>query len=177
MRRVEIPSRSRHRRGSRAQSGAALLLALGSLVVMSVVAVAVATYSVTVGQVTVSTVQTQASVRQFDGYLEKAVREYRLDPAAVLDTPGEDCSDRWATNPSWLPGAYSLSCASTPLPSPAAASDGRHATIQVLTGSRVVAMANLRIEDKQGSAPLPGSTLTVCAWQIARVDPSLAATC
>ncbi len=172
--RWEVPrNRSRHRRDPRNQSGAALLLALGSLFMVSIVAVAVASFTQTVGRATVGTIRAQAGVRQFDGYLEKAVREYRLDPAAV----GADCSGRWATNPTWLPSDFSLTCASTSLPSPAAPTDGRHATIKLLLGTRAVGMASIRVEDKQGSAPLPGSTLTVCAWQITNVDDSLAVTC
>ncbi len=71
------------RRPAAGESGAALLLAIASLLVVSVVAVGVAAFSQTVSRATASTIRTQDTVRTIDGYLEKAVKEYRLDATAV----------------------------------------------------------------------------------------------
>ncbi|MCB1284969.1 MAG: hypothetical protein M9952_14690 [Microthrixaceae bacterium] len=171
---MDLEARHRRQRRSpdlRTQRGATLVLVLVGMVLTSIIAIAIAAYSVTVNRVTASTIQMQAAWRQADGHLERAVREYRLDPAAV----GVSCVGRWSTNPTWLPSPYSLTCESSSLT--AVPSDGRIATIELHSNSRLVGLARVRIEDKQGSAPLTGSTLTVCAWQVGQVDVSEVASC
>jgi len=162
--------RSRGSRGQRTERGAVLLLAIVSILLVSVIAIAVATFAQTVGKATQTHIGVQDAVREYDGSLERAVQEYRLDNDAV----GTSCVGRWSSNPDWLPSGFSLSCSSTLFVDPAA---GRNATIELSRGSLVVGLAKVRIEDRSGSAPLTGSTLTVCAWQLVDIDVSAAASC
>ena len=156
--------------GQRSQRGAVLLFAIVSLLLVSVIGIAVATFAQTVGKATQTHIGVQDAIRQYDGSLEKAVQEYRLDAGAV----GEDCDGRWSSNPAWLPSGFSLSCSNTLFADPSA---GRIATIELQRGSQVVGLAVVRIEDRSGSAPLTGSTLTVCAWQLVDIDESAAVSC
>lgn len=156
----------------RGEHGATLVLVLVGIVLMSVIAVSITAYSVTVSRVTASTIETQSVWRQLDGYLEKAVRDYRLDPNAV----GNPCTGRWSNNPDWLPSQYSLTCESTSIGT-ADPSYGRLATIQLYSEAKLIGLAKVRVEDTQGTAPLTGSKLTVCAWQVGEIDLGQVAAC
>lgn len=158
---VRTSARLRHRAS---QGGFMLLVVLGTVLFLSIVGLAIMSFTVTSSKIATSLTGSSANLRAIDAALEIAVNTIRSAP--IPEGPPVGTCENQTTNytDTQTNEAFTVKCTDGETPTPA----GRTIDLVVTrsSGGITLGQARVKIADKVNETTVAGYSVEVCDWQL-----------
>jgi len=171
---AQASSRARRRRrslGCRDERGFMLIFVLATILFVSLIGLAVMSYTATSGRIAVSLTGTSASLRAVDAALELGVNNIRSAP---IPSGGSCVSQTTNYTDTQLNEGFTVQCSDGATPN-----DDRRIIDLIVTksgGGITLGQARIKIIDKVFGTSVAGYAVEVCDWQLGiDVAPTLGA--